>query len=176
MLHLKAPKTGWLLFSYYTGQHSLLKLPVKLYMTNSTLPSKVERWFDEYRELGPFLLRLFFAFVLIYGVQDNVFSLERMYEFRDFLDQNGFPRPLASAYLSVYSQFICGILILAGFATRMAAAVMAVNFIIALLMVHIGLPFNANIAPMAMLAAALFFVFYGAPRYSLDSRLAPEKV
>ncbi|MFP5285226.1 MAG: hypothetical protein ACLGI9_05770, partial [Thermoanaerobaculia bacterium] len=45
-----------------------------------------------------------------------------------------------------------------------------VNFMVALLMVHVGLPFNANIAPLAMLVGGLFFVLYGAPLYSLDAR------
>ena len=47
-----------------------------------------------------------------------------------------------------------------------------VNFVVALLMVHVGQPFNANIAPLAMLVGGLFFVLYGAPRYSLDAVLA----
>ena len=126
-------------------------------------------WNDR-RELAPLILRLFIAFVLIYGTMDNVFSRERMMEFRDFLAKNGFPQPLAAAYLSAYAQFITGILLLLGLFTRFAAAVVVINFIVALAMVHVGLPFNANIAPMAMLVGGLFFLIYGAPRYSLDAR------
>jgi putative oxidoreductase len=122
------------------------------------------------REIAPLFLRLFLAAVLIYGTQDNVFSHERLLEFRDFLKQNGFPYPLASAYLSAYVQFLTGLLLLVGFQTRCAAAVVVVNFVVALLMVHVGLPFSANIAPMAMLVLGLFFVLYGAPHYSLDAR------
>jgi putative oxidoreductase len=122
-----------------------------------------------YRELAPLLLRLFVGFVLVYGTQDNVFSHERMLEFRDFLATNRFPYPLASAYLSAYAQFVTGILLLAGLLTRLAAAVVVVNFVVALSMVHLRLPFNANIAPLAMLVGGLFFVLYGAPRYSVDS-------
>ena len=63
---------------------------------------------DRYRDLAPLLLRLFVAFVLIYGTADNVFSTTRMLEFRDFLAANGFPHPLACAYLSAYGQFGTG--------------------------------------------------------------------
>lgn len=122
-----------------------------------------------YREVAPLLLRLFLAFVLVYGTQDNVFSRARMLEFRDFLAANGFPYPLACAYLSAYAQFATGILLALGLFTRAAAAVVAVNFVVALLMVHVGQPFNANIAPLAMLVGGLFFVLYGAPFYSLDA-------
>ncbi len=121
------------------------------------------------RELAPVLLRLFLAFVLIYGTQDNVFSTARMLEFRDFLAQNGFPAPLASARLSAYAQFVTGVLLLLGLFTRPAAAVVAVNFTVALVMVHLRLPFSANVAPLAMLVGGLFFVLYGAPAWSLDA-------
>ena len=127
--------------------------------------------FDRRRELGTLALRLFLGFTLIYGTQDNVLHAERLLEFRDFLAANGFPSPLASAYLSAYAQFVCGILILVGLLTRWAALVMVVNFIVALGMVHVGLPFGQNISPLAMLFCSLFFLFHGAGRYGVDARL-----
>src|SRR5690606_32827656 len=39
-------------------------------------------YFERHAALGAPILRLFIAFVLIYGTQDNVFSWERMIEFR----------------------------------------------------------------------------------------------
>ena len=122
------------------------------------------------REIAPLLLRLFLAFVLIYGTLDNVISHERMIEFRDFLAKNGFPMPMFSARLSAYGQFIAGILLALGLFTRLTSIVVIINFIAALAMVHVGLPFNANIAPLAMLVGGVFFAIYGAPKYSLDAR------
>ena len=127
------------------------------------------------REIAPLILRIFTAVILIYGTQDNVFSNARMLEFRDFLAKNGFPSPLVAAYVSAYAQFLCGILLLIGFYTRVAAAIMVINFIVAIVGVHIGLPFNANIAPMAMLALSVFFAIYGAPYYSLDARMTARR-
>ena len=131
---------------------------------------------SSHRDLAPLLLRLFVGFVLVYGTQDNVFSTARMLEFRDFLATNGFPYPLASAYLSAYAQFLTGILLVLGLLTRFAAGVVVANFVVALLMVHLQLLFNANIAPLAMLVGGLFFVLYGAPRYSLDALLADRAI
>lgn len=121
-------------------------------------------------DVAVLFLRMFFAGILIYGTQDNVFSQAQILEFRDFLERNGFPYPLVSAYLSVYAQFMCGFLLLFGVFTRVVAVVMVVNFIIALLMVHVGLPFSANIAPFSMLALGMFFLLYGAGRISVDER------
>ena len=126
---------------------------------------------DRYKAAGPVLLRWFVGFVLVYGTQDNVLHEARMLEFREFLAQHAFPAPLASAYLSAYAQFLAGALIIIGLLTRWAALVMLVNFSIALGMVHAGLPFSANIAPLAMLFGALFLLIYGAGRFSADAYL-----
>jgi putative oxidoreductase len=132
-------------------------------------------YFKRHRELGGLFLRLFLGFVLVYGTQDNVFHHERMLEFRDFLTGNGFPYPLFSAYLSAYAQFLAGLLILVGLATRYAALVMIVNFVVALMMVHVGLAFSANIAPLSMLFGSIFLLFNGAGPYSLDSFLEERR-
>lgn len=123
-------------------------------------------------DLAALVLRLFVAFVLVYGTQDNVFDRERMLEFRDFLAEHGFPYPLASAYLSVYAQFATGLLLALGLLTRPAALVVVANFLVALFMVHLRLPFSANIAPLAMLVGGVYFVLAGAPRWSLDAVVA----
>ena len=124
---------------------------------------------DRYREVAPLVLRLFVAFVLIYGTADNVFDQARMLEFRDFVAKHRFPWPMLSARVSAYGQFLAGILLALGLFTRWTSIVVILNFIAALAMVHIGLPFNANIAPLAMLVGGLFFAIYGAPAYSLDA-------
>jgi len=123
-------------------------------------------------DLAALLLRLFVAFVLVYGTQDNVFHRERMLEFRDFLAEHGFPYPLASAYLSAYAQFATGVLLALGLLTRPAALVVVANFLVALFMVHLRLPFSANIAPLAMLVGGVYFLLAGAPRWSLDAVVA----
>lgn len=126
-------------------------------------------WLERHSALGVPLFRLFLGATLVWGVQDNVFSGARMAEFRGFLAENGFPFPMLSAYLSVYAQLVCGLLILAGAATRPAAAVMAGNFVVALVMVHRSLPFDDNIAPLAMLFGALLLLFHGPGAYSVDA-------
>lgn len=128
-------------------------------------------WLERHSALGVPLFRLFLGATLVYGTQDNVFSRERMLEFGEFLATNGFPAPLFNAHLSAWAQFICGALIAAGAATRPAAAVMAINFAVALWMVHRGLPFSANIAPLAMFFGSLLLVFHGAGAYSVDAAL-----
>lgn len=129
-------------------------------------------WLDERREYGAIFIRLIVGFHLVWNTQDNVFSYDRMLEFRDFLATHGFPFPLFNAHLSAYAQFIAGMLFMLGLFTRYAALVMIINFFVALFMVHRGLPEQADFPALMMLFASLFLLFHGAGKLSLDEALA----
>lgn len=120
------------------------------------------------KDIGILLLRLFIGVRLIYGVQDNILDWDRMIEFKDFLQQFHFPFPLVSAVVSVYAQFIAGLLILIGWKIRWAAVLMIINFLVALVMVHRGQTFEQITPPLAIFFCGLLFLFTGAGRYSLD--------
>lgn len=130
---------------------------------------------DRHGERATFFIRLIVGFHLVYGTQDNVLSWERMLEFEHFLSERGVPWPLGAAIISVYAQFIAGLLFIVGAATRWAGAVMIINFIAALIIAHRGLPYPANFPPLMMLAAACFFLFHGAGGLSVDSALARRR-
>ena len=126
-------------------------------------------FFERHREYGAVFVRLVVAFVLIYGTQDNVFSHARMLEFRDFLAAKRTPLPLFSAYLSVYAQFVCGILFALGLFVRPAALVMVINFVAALVIAHLDTPLDAARPALLMLFSSLFLLFNGAGALSLDN-------
>ena len=128
-------------------------------------------FFERHREKGAFFVRLVVGFVLVYGTQDNVFSHERMIEFRDFLTARRVPFPLFSAYLSVYAQFVCGILYVLGLFVRPAALVMVINFVAALVIAHLDTPLDAARLALCMLFSSLFLLFNGAGALSLDNYL-----
>ena len=130
---------------------------------------------DRYREYGALALRLAIGYRLIYGTADNVLSWEQMLEFQRFLDSLGMPAPLFSAVLSVYAQFICGILFIVGLAVRPAAAVMIVNFIVALAFAHRGAPYLKNVEPIAILATCMLLLLQGAGRPSIDAWLGSRR-
>lgn len=120
--------------------------------------------------IGLLILRLFLSLRLIYGVIDNILRWERMKEFATFLENNGFPIPTTSAVISVYAQFICGLLILAGFKTRIASAIIALNFIVALIMVHRSDSIEGMTPALAMLVGALTLFFTGPGKYSVEKK------
>jgi putative oxidoreductase len=132
-------------------------------------------WLERHRDYGASFVRLFVGGTLIYMSQDNVFSRERMLEFERFLEARGVVYPAVAAPLSVYAQLAAGTLLLLGAYTRYAAAVMVVNFVAALLVAHVGLPYQANISPLAMLSGALLLLFHGAGRPSVDALLEARR-
>ena len=130
--------------------------------------NRIDRYFESRKDYGAIFLRLIIGWRLIDGTQDNVFSWTRMIEFRDFLQNHGVPLPLVAANVSVYAQFICGILYILGAFIRPAALVMVINFIAALIIAHIGTTFQQSFEALMMLFGSLFFLFYGAGRISVD--------
>jgi putative oxidoreductase len=126
---------------------------------------------DRLRPAAPLAVRAFLGVFLVYMSQDNVFSADRMDEFVAFLDANGFPAPELCARVSVYAQFACGLLVAVGALTRWAAAIMVVHFAVAIVGVHVGLPFRTYLEPAAMLCCSLFLLLHGPGRFSIDARL-----
>lgn len=126
---------------------------------------------EEYKEYAPVFLRLLIGVFIIWGVQDNVFSYAHMQEFAGFLGKRKVPFPLFSAFLSAYTQMICGISILLGAFIRPLSILFIINFIAAILIAHFGDGFRPMFPALVMIAAGFFFLFNGAGKLSLDEFL-----
>jgi putative oxidoreductase len=129
---------------------------------------RLNHFFDARKDYGTIFLRLIIGWRLIDGTQDNIFGWDRMLEFREFLSAHHTPFPLVAAVVSVYAQFMCGILYIAGWQIRIAAIVMIINFIAALLIAHIGLTFEQSFDALIILFSSVFFLFSGAGKFSVD--------
>ena len=105
---------------------------------------------------------------LVWGVWDNISDPERMKEFIAFLTHFKFPDPEFMAPLSVWFQFGCGALLIAGLFTRWAGIVMAFNFVVGFLMVHLTDDFRAQFPALILIAVNLHFAVTGGGKFSLD--------
>lgn len=128
-------------------------------------------FFKNHSDYGVIFLRLLIGVFIIYGVQDNVFSYEQMQEFAAFLGQKNVPFPLFSAFLSAYTQFICGVMILLGAWIRLASIPFIINFIAAIIIAHLDDTFRGMFPAIVMIAAGFFFLFNGAGKLSVDELL-----
>lgn len=129
-------------------------------------------FFRRHSAYGVLFLRFAIGVFLIYGVQDNVFSWDRMLEFRDFLQERDVPYPLLAAHVSVYVQFVCGILLLLGGAVRLVGLLLIINFMAAIFIAHIGQTFPQYYPAAQLIAIDFFFLFNGAGPVSLDVYVA----
>jgi putative oxidoreductase len=122
-----------------------------------------------FADLTLLALRVVTGGFLIHETWDNVTSSARMREFAEFLTQFDFPLPHLMAPLSVAVQFGCGILIVLGFATRLAGLLIAANFAIAVYMVHWAEPFRGWWPALVLVFLALHFAAVGSGRVGLDA-------
>ena len=133
-------------------------------------------FFKTREEYGTVFLRLLIGVFIIWGVADNIFSWAHMVEFQKFLGARGVPYPLFAAHLSAYAQFICGLSILLGAFVRLTSIVFIINFIAAIVIVHLGHTFQQMFPALMMIAAGLFFLFHGAGPLSVDEWLEKRRV
>lgn len=128
------------------------------------------------QSLALFIVRLAFGIRLIYGVIDNIVSWERMLEFSHFLNANGFPLPLISAVVSVYAQFLAGLCWILGFKVKLASLFMILNFLVALIGVHLlhGDSY-INMAPaIHLLVISLLLYSIGPGDFAVSARRANQ--
>ena len=128
-------------------------------------------WMGRFHDLSLLVLRLFVGAFLIWGVWDNITSAARMKEFEAFLSGLNCPLPALAAPVSVWAQFLIGVLLIPGLLTRWAGVVLAFNFLVAVaLMAPTGADFRALYNPAILIFVGLLLAAGGAGRWSLDSR------
>ena len=120
-------------------------------------------------DLGLLALRCATGAFLIYQSHDNVFSAERMGEFVKFLTQFGFVYPELMAPLSVYAQFAAGIAFILGLMTRWFGLITAINFIVAVWMVHWNDPIPGIWPAAILIVLGLYFGLRGSGQYGIDA-------
>jgi putative oxidoreductase len=131
---------------------------------NLALPSLAR-----FGDLTLFGLRAVTGGFLMHETWDNVTSAARMDEFAEFLSQFGFPLPWLLAPLSVAVQFVCGALLVLGLLTRWAGLLIAVNFAIAMVMVHRADDVRTMWPALVLVFLGLHFAAAGSGKLGLDA-------
>ena len=124
-----------------------------------------------WQDISLLIVRVLTGAFLVWGVWDNIADPARMTEFVTFMRHFKFPAPEFMAPLSVWFQFGCGVLLVAGLFTRWAGLLMAFNFIVGFLMVHLADDFRAQFPALILIAVSLHFAAAGGGRFSVDRLL-----
>jgi putative oxidoreductase len=128
-------------------------------------------------DLAILALRLAVGVVLAYH---GWLKIGEVSGFAGFVDSLGIPAPNLMAYVVTYLEFLGGIALIVGLATRYVAAIFVVEmvFTIALVKVDIGLIAPEGVGAeldLLILATALSFVLTGAGRWSVDALLGRRR-
>jgi putative oxidoreductase len=125
-----------------------------------------------YEDAALFALRAVTGLFLLYQSHDNVLSAARMDEFEAFMTQFGFWRPDILAPFAIFWQVAAGIGFILGLFVRPLGLITAIQFIVAIWMVHWSQDF-AGWWPAAILVfLGFYFAARGGGRYALDTLFA----
>lgn len=123
-----------------------------------------------FKDLGLLVMRLGFGFYMLFGHGWPKLMMAMGDGPVQFADPIGLG-VTASLYAAIFAEFLCSLLIIVGFQTRIAASVLAFTMLVAALIVHAA-------DPMAKKELAFVYAFYyiglmgtGPGRFSLDHLL-----
>lgn len=128
------------------------------------------RYLDRLQPLALLVMRLALGCVMVAHGSHKVFG--GLHHHAQFVASLGLPSWLG--YVSAFTEFLGGILILAGFFTRAAAFAICINLCVAVAKVHwhnglMGAPDRPGYEfPLSLAALAFTLIFFGAGPIALD--------
>ena len=120
-------------------------------------------------------LRVVTGLFLIYQSHDNVLSAARMDEFEGFMAQFGFWRPDILAPFAIFWQVAAGIGFILGLFVRPLGLITAIQFVVAVWMVHWSQTFDGWWPAAILVFLGLYFTARGGGRYALDRRIGSAR-
>jgi putative oxidoreductase len=127
------------------------------------------RWLNSLQPLGALFMRLALALSMTVHGYQKVVPHGALHHFAHYVATLGLPYWLG--YVSAFTEFIGGILLAIGLFTRLAAALVAINMLVALFTVGIHQGFGIYNYILALAAIAIMLTVCGAGALSLDRRI-----
>lgn len=127
-------------------------------------------YLDRMQPLGLLVMRLALGVVMTAHGYHKLGG--HMHEFAGYVASMGIPAWLG--YISVFTEFIGGILLIVGLFTRAAAFAITIDMVVAILKVHLkhGLLGQGGYEfPLALAALAFALIFFGAGPIAIDAIL-----
>ena len=125
---------------------------------------------SRHEDLALFALRAITGLFLLYQSHDNVLSAARMDEFQAFMAQFGFWRPGILAPFAIFWQVAAGIGFILGLFVRPLGLITAIQFVVAVWMVHWTQTFDGWWPALVLVFLGLYFFARGGGKYALDAR------
>jgi putative oxidoreductase len=129
----------------------------------------MSKWLNSLQPMGALILRLALALSMIVHGYQKLVPHGALNHFAHYVVTLGLPYWLG--YVSAYTEFVGGMLLVIGLLTRFAAAMIAINMLVALFTVGIHQGFGIYNYIIALAAIAIMLVVYGAGAMALDRRI-----
>ncbi|QUV83995.1 DoxX family protein [Chloracidobacterium aggregatum] len=127
-------------------------------------------WLDRLSAGGPFLLRLAVGGAMVIHGSQKLFGDPG--RFIGFVEKLGFPLPTVFGWAAIAAEFLGGLALVLGLATRWAAVFVAFTMGVAAFIAHANDGFNKQEYPLVLMLGALSLLLSGAGAWSLDARLS----
>ena len=135
----------------------------------------MDRLGDRYENAALLALRVVTGLFLVYQSHDNLLSSARMEEFVGFMGKFGFWRPDLLAPFAIFWQVAAGIGFILGLFVRPLGLITAIQFVVAVWMVHWSQTFDGWWPALVLVFLGLYFLARGAGRYGLDTLFAERE-
>jgi putative oxidoreductase len=127
------------------------------------------KWLNSLQPWGALLLRLALGLSMGEHGYQKVVPHGALNHYSHYMVTLGLP--YWSGYVSAFTEFAGGILLVLGLLTRLTAALVAINLLVALLLVGIHQGFGTYSYILALAVIAIMLLFYGAGRLALDRKI-----
>jgi putative oxidoreductase len=127
------------------------------------------KWLNSLQPFGALLMRLALGVSMAVHGYEKVIPHGAMNHYVHYITSLGINHWLG--YISAYTEFVGGILLILGLLTRFAAAMVAINMLVAFFYVGIHQGFGIYNYILALVALGIMLTFYGAGALALDRKL-----
>jgi putative oxidoreductase len=127
------------------------------------------KWLNSLQPLGALLMRLALALSMTVHGYQQVVPHGALHHFAHYVATLGLPYWLG--YVSAFTELIGGILLAVGLFTRLAAAFIAINMLVAFFTVGLHQGFGIYNYILSLAVIAIMLVFYGAGALALDHKI-----
>jgi putative oxidoreductase len=127
------------------------------------------KWINSLQPFGALVMRLALGVSMVVHGYEKVIPHGALYHYAHYIVSLGVPSWLG--YVSAYTEFVGGILLILGLLTRLAAALIAINMLVAFSVVGIHQGFGIYNYILTLVALGMMLTFYGAGALALDRKI-----
>jgi len=127
------------------------------------------KWLNGLQPFGALLMRLALGVSMAVHGYGKVVPHGALNHYVHYIASLGIPSWLG--YISAFTEFVGGILLILGLLTRLAAALVAINMLVAFFFVGSHQGFGIYNYVLALAALGIMLTFYGAGALALDRKI-----